>query len=801
MVSALARKDLALGREAAAEASVAQFVPYTAHVDDFTVATKNGFLIQVVKVNGFSFETADQVDINLRKTVRATMLRGLSNSRFAVYHHIIRRAVDQYPEGFFDDRFCRDLDAAYRSRLSGRRLFINEQFITIVRRPAQGAIGMASELWRSVFTRVDKRLLEEQRAEDLKAIHDAVKKVQTNLGAYGVRRLGVVDRDGFQCSEPLSFLSYLVNLEMKDVRLPRMPLDAYLPRKRISFGKEVLELRGAAPGDVRLGALMSVRDYANVTGPGMLDTLLRLPHEFVITQSFGFVDRQVALGRMRDVERKLKSSEEGAASLEAELSDAIDNVASGKTSFGEHHLTILGIGSNGAMLDAVTSDIDAALTNYGIVAVREDINLQAGFWSQMPGNFELIARRSLISTNNFSGFASLHTFPSGKLYGNHWGEPISLLETTSGSPYWFSFHDRDVGNFTLVGPTGAGKTVLMTFLCAQAQRVNPRTVYFDKDRGAEIFIRAMGGDYTVVSNGVPSGLNPLQLPDTPENRAFLRDWLGTLATIGSQKPLSSDEEKIISDAVRANYDQPPEHRRLSILADLFGGFEVASAESLAGRFEKWHSGGDKAWLFDNADDTLELDNRTLGFDLTSILDDPTSRTPWLMYAFHRVNDLLSGERVMLMLDEGWKMLDDPSFAMRIKDWEKTIRKRNGLLGFATQSVNDIFKSEVGDSIVEQSPTNIFMPNPRADEETYCGGFGLSRHELRIVRELTPESRCFLVRHGVDSVIAKLDLSGLDEFIAVLSGRAETVALVDDLRARHGDDPSAWLPQFMERMRA
>mgnify|MGYP000262374690 CR=1 FL=1 len=178
--------------------------------------------------------------------------------------------------------------------------------------------------------------------------------------------------------------------------------------------------------------------------------------------------------------------------------------------------------------------------------------------------------------------------------------------------------------------------------------------------------------------------------------------------------------------------------------------------SLSNRLAKWHGNGDRAWLFDNETDTLSLNNLTIGFDLTSILDDPISRTPWLMYIFHRVNALLDGRKTIIMLDEGWKMLDDPAFSKRIKDWMKTIRKQNGILGFATQSAKDAIGSSVGDAIIEQSPTQIFLPNARANEKDYCGGFGLSKHELKIIRNLTPESRYFLLRHGNDSVIAKLD---------------------------------------------
>jgi len=166
-----------------------------------------------------------------------------------------------------------------------------------------------------------------------------------------------------------------------------------------------------------------------------------------------------------------------------------------------------------------------------------------------------------------------------------------------------------------------------------------------------------------------------------------------------------------------------------------------------------------------------------------------------MYIFHRINGLLDGSKVMIMLDEGWKLLDDPEFSQRIKDWLKTIRKQNGIVGFATQSARDAIESQVGDSIIEQSPTQIFLPNARASAQDYCEGFGLSQHELEIIRELSPSSHCFLLRHGNDSVIARLDLRGLDDFIVVLSGRTESVHKMEELIGLYGSDPDKWLPHF------
>ena len=334
-------------------------------------------------------------------------------------------------------------------------------------------------------------------------------------------------------------------------------------------------------------------------------------------------------------------------------------------------------GKDEATLDRAVTDTISNLTDLGLIAIREDLNSEACFWAQMPGNFAFIARKSEISSRNFAGYASLHNFPQGKMSGNYWGDCVTMLETTSGTPYAFNFHHHDLGNFTVIGPSGTGKTVVLCFLMAQAQRFKPFSVFFDKDRGAEIFIRAIGGQYSVIRPGHPTGFNPLQIEDSPVNRAFLRTWLGQLGRPLDGSALSSTDQGIVSDAIEANFDIPFEKRRLSVLQELFLGHETQSAESLAARMRPWWGEGERAWLFDNETDTLTFDKRTTGFDLTYILDDQIGRPPTLMYLAHRVDQALTGQRAIIFFDEAWKGLKDPFVAARIEDWERTIRNARG----------------------------------------------------------------------------------------------------------------------------
>src|SRR3546814_10664642 len=95
---------------------------------------------------------------------------------------------------------------------------------------------------------------------------------------------------------------------------------------------------------------------------------------------------------------------------------------------------------------------------------------------------------------------------------------------------------------------------------------------------------------------------------------------------------------------------------------------------------------------------------------------------------------------MILIDEGWKALDDEVFAARIRDWLKTLRKRNALVGFATQSARDALESRIATALVEQTATMIFLPNSGARAEDYCDGFGLTSHELALIRSLPAHSQ-------------------------------------------------------------
>ncbi len=791
------------GREApppfAQEQSAGSRLPYAHHVDDRIIALRDGTLMLVMQLRGLLFETADSDELNYRKGLRDASLRAIGSSRFAMYHHVLGRRIEPGGEGSFADPFSAHVNAIWQERLAARNLYANELFVTLIRRPTPGRAGIIDRL-AGLLGSAGRSGGDAIVAAECRALEAAGEQLGVAMSSYGPRVLSVYETPGGPCSEALEFLSALYNAELRPVRLPHGDAGEYLPYRRVSFGLDTLEL-GATGGAPRsLAAIVSVKDYPGQTTPGMLDDLLRIPIELVIAQSFAFVDRQEGLGRMNLALRRMRASDDEAVSLRDELALAKDDVAAGRAAFGEHHLTITVRGRDAAEVDAGVAEVQAALTDLGIIAVREDVGLEAAFWAQFPGNFKFIARRALIGSANFASFASGHNFPLGRAAGNHWGQAVTLFETTAAGPYHFNFHNAegaggDLGNFTVIGPSGSGKTVIVNFLLAQARRFAPRIVFFDKDRGAELFIRAIGGGYDVLRPGTPSRLNPLQLADRAENRRFLHDWVARLAIIEGE-PLNAAEQQQIKEAVDANFVAPRAYRRLRSFVELFRGGQRPHAHDLYARLRPWWGEGEHAWLFDNAEDGVDLSNETVGFDMTRILDDPLLRTPAMMYLFHRVDERLDGTPAIIVVDEGWKALDDDVFVARIRDWEKTIRKRNGIVGFVTQNAEDALSSRIASAIVEQAATQIFTANPKAQAQDYINGFGLTAHEYDLIRTLPDTAHCFLVKHGQDSVVVRLNLGGEEELLTILSGRERVVRLLDEIRERTGDDPAAWLPELL-----
>ena len=793
------------------ETTTSAFIPYASHVTRHIVKLSNGDYIATLRLQGAAHESADVQDINAWHDQLGGFMRNIASPNTAVWSHVVRRTYCEYPGGEFAPGFCRDFNEKYRRFMDKDRMLVNELYLTLVFRPQPlKAVRLLDR-----FGKQDRRDLQQGQLDELETMDDLIGVALASLDRYEPELLGCYQHRGNRFSEVLEFLAFLVDGQWRRFPLPRAEIRDVLATARPFFGKGgLLSLKG--PTETQYAAMVTIQEYPALTCPGILDALLGLPFEFVLTQSFTFLSKPVAVGRMQRQQSRMINAGDVASSQVDEIDHALDDLTSNRFVMGAHSLAMLIRADNTQALNGHISDTGAVLSDAGMKWAREEAGIAGAFWSQLPGNFEYRVRVGDITSRNFAAFSSFHNYPIGRIRNNQWGDAVTMFKTASGAPYYFNFHKgadgldakrtarldpnhKDLANTVVIGKSGTGKTVLEMMLLAQSQKFNQpqngtplNCVVFDKDLGASVALRAMGGRYYALKNGQPSGFNPFQLEPTANNLSFLERLVKQLVKRDGL-PLMPRQEREISQAIAGVMAASRQRRRLGSVLEFL---DPTDDNGLHPRLARWCRGGSLAWLFDNSEDTLNLDHCSMvGFDVTEFLDNDETRTPTILYLFHRIENMIDGRRIPIFMDEFPRLLNDPEFSELAENKLVTIRKQNGFLVLFCQAPRQILRNPIAYAIVSQTATKIFLPNPEADHADYVDGFKLTEREFDIVKSLGEKSRRFLIKQGQNSVVAELDLRGFEDELAVLSGNTATALLAEKLVAELGDDPAVWLPEF------
>ncbi|OHX36494.1 conjugal transfer protein [Methylomonas sp. LWB] len=800
------------------EEAAAIHIPYTIHANEHIVKTKNGY-VMVFKLSGIGYENADDEQLNIWHERLNVFYRNIARPNISIWQTVIRHREDTYPHGEFEPGFAHDLNEKYRRRIGQETLMVNDLYVAVVYRPQPGTVGKTA---MSFLNRVNKEAAKQEQAEALDEMAKLQQHVMAALGRYDPEPLSIYKRGDHYYSTILEYFGLLINGEWQRIALPRSPLNEVLATSRLSFGTEAMEYRTAT--NTRIGAILGIKEYPTPTVVGMFNPLLKAPFSFVLTQSFTFMEKASAQTLLVNQRARMENIGDLARSQTEDLDIAIDQISGNEIAMGDHHFSLLvhaepfeGVkeAENTPRLRELNNNIAWARTvlgDTGMTVAREDLAMEAGFWAQLPGNFAYRPRLSPITTRNFSATAPYHNFPVGRATGNHWGDAMAVLITNARSNYYFSLHasdpkdptggsKKDVAHTYLCGPTGSGKTVVFGFMVSMLRKQNVTQVIFDNDYGLEILIRALGGRYLPIRNKHNTGFNPLQLDPTPNNVEFMRQFVQRLA-YRPDKPLTERELKNLNTALDGTLLLDRQYRRLSRLVEFL---DVRDPEGLYARLSKWaeSTAGEYAWVFDNETDTISgLMNEaaTIGFDSTDFLKNPVTCGPITMYLFHLVQTLMDGRRLLCWMDEFSRSITDPAFQEFAKDGLERARKKNAGFIFVTQSPSSVLESPIARTLVEQTPTQIFMPNEKAREEDYIDGFGLSEREFLLIKqEIEPGSRQFLIKQGHASVVCELNLKGFSYELDVISGRSHNVEYVRKLIEDVGDNPGTWLPLYKQHL--
>lgn len=771
-----------------------QLPPYNYHVRDSIVSMEDGRVAFIVKAKGLPFEvTSDKLLENQYDSLNGLFLSiaKSTGSRLAVWSHIDHFQTQFRTNYEFNYQWMRDFAAKYMAKFDGTDIFENDFYLTFILKPAAN----------------------DNLEECIKELEEIQLTVMQMLQAYEVELLTTYEYQDNLFSQFYEFCAYLYNGFWERVPVTSLPMREVIATSTLHHGYKLIETRYPNGGN-RFSAFFDLKDFPEPTTRGKFNPLLELPFPFIMCSSFTFINSTDSIRLINQTLNKMESAGDEAFDQMLEMGDGKGGIMSGQAFFGEFHGALVTFGKSEKETENRGSTIRTTLSgSCATQFVPATISAPETFFSMFPGNVKRRPRPMPKTTRNFLGLFSMNTYSSGKQFGNPLadGSAVVPLQTTVHGVYHFNFHysladldsrgEKRAGHTVILGATGAGKTTLQTTLLSFLERYGCRLFAIDKDGSMRGFIEAQGGTYFRLASGEPTGLNPFQLPDNPFNRTYLYDLVESCGRkLGVDIP--AEDKKDIKRAVDNVFELPFAQRRFGVLLQ---SIPDRGENCLARRLADWCYGevdGRYAYALDNETNAFDWEQFVrVGFDVSDFLVAGHPATePILSYLFH-LKTLMTraGGLLATVVEEFWLPLKYPTTANQILDVLKTGRRRDEFIVLVTQSPEDAIASPLLPAILQQTPTKIYLPNPDAEYTTPDGGgysrFGLTMKEFQKLQKLGLQSRMFLVKQGSQSSIAKLDLNGMGDDIAVLAMAAEDFPILDAAKAQAGSHPDQWVPAY------
>lgn len=772
-----------------------------------------GMLMSTIEIEGHTFDTETDEKLNeLVETWHRAMCSSFDES-FGVYCTIHRKKIDIKLKGDFKNNFQDEVNSQYYRDFSGSS-YENKIYITVVKKGiTTGVVGVGNKL-KKFF--LDLGLIKTQSIVDIRHVSreesckklDAVsRRLVMSLSDFKPRLLGDDDLSlGY--SELLQFYGIFINAgeniplnfqnkhrfkgvadaEKNQTAYPMGNIGQNLCRyNHILFGKNI-QFLGINERDVKFGSMLSLKNYSTKSCSIMLDSLLDFEGEYILTHSFLFQEGQSAI---KKIDRRITARYNANNRAHQQTEDLYilqQEIAGEDLKVGYHHNSLMLLDASQETLEKNIERIIKRYLSAGIIANQETLGQEATFWAQVPGQQKYICRSTIITTKNFCDMFPLHNYKIGKKCINHLGNPVALATTPGKTPVFFHLHsegskDNPSSGHTLVfGGNGSGKTAMMAFLDSQLSRFGGRSYFFDRNCGCEIYIRASGGSYFVLSPDQQDlKFNPFQLDENASNKEFLSDFICQM--LSDDGVLDDTSKSSIKDGVDFVFSQlPREDRCLSNFAKhLPVDFKKSTRLKTFLRGEGGEPDGLYAYLFDNDTDDLRLTDK-VGFDLTHYLSSDKNKTILsliAMYMFHVIEAKVSSSELLdtIFLDEGWQYLENDYFQSKLKEWLGTLRKCNAHVVFGSQSANQMLASPISSTLLDNCSTKLLFANPDGKREVYCDGLGLNEAEYQQIIHMKKQDHYFLYKRDQQSSICKFDLSSLGKNMRILSGTPANVAWV------------------------
>jgi type IV secretion/conjugal transfer VirB4 family ATPase len=778
---------------------LADFLPWAALVDEGVVLNKDGSFQRTARFRGPDLDSAVPAELIGVAGRLNNALRRLG-SGWAVFVEAQRHPASSYPEGYFPDVASAMVDIERRAQFEQEGAhYESSYFLTFLYLPPPEETGRAE---RFLFEGRD-RSGDADAHEIQRGFVDRTERVLELVEGF-MPEIAWLDDE-----QTLTYLHSTVSTKRQHVRVPEIPmyLDAVLADEPLTGGLEPML------GQSHLRVL-TVVGFPSATTPGILDELNRLAFAYRWSTRAIMLDKTDATRLLTKIRRQWFAKRKSIAAVLKEVmtneaSTLLDTDAHNKAMDADAALQELGsdaIGQafvtatvtvwddNPVVADDKLRQVEKVIQGRDFTCMVESVNAVEAWLGSLPGHVYANVRQPPVSTLNIAHMIPLSAVWAGPARDEHLGAPALFSARTEGAtPFRFSLHVGDVGHTLVVGPTGAGKSVLLALMALQFRRYPGNQVFaFDFGGSIRAAALAMGGDWHDLGGALsddasePVALQPLAGIDDAAERAWAAEWIADI--LARETIVITPEAKDhLWSALNSLASAPPSERTLTGLSVLL------QSQSLKRALQPYCLGGPYGRLLDAEAERLG-EAEVQAFETEGLIG--TSAAPAVLaYLFHRIEGRLDGRPTMLIVDEGWLALDDEGFAGQLREWLKTLRKKNASVIFATQSLSDIDGSAIAPAIIESCPTRLFLPNERAIEPQITAiyrRFGLNDRQIEILARATPK-RDYYCQSRRGNRLFELGLGDVALAFTAASSKSDQSS-ISGIVAEHGREGfvAAWL---------
>ncbi len=745
-------------------AKYSNYLPFGTVFNDNSMQLTDGSLIRVYRVAGLQTSMQDDATKEKFLDLRAQLFNQIRDPNVVLRFYMVRDAADENTNYEFDQPTLQRIYDKWRGH--GLKIFLNNYYIvlSVGGTDARAKLNQYGNYIESILAAYKPQVLKNDSADNMARffgrILSPISKPVPKRADNNIAKLTTVD----------------------DVEFLRDGIVRYVSGGNQSFA-----------------ACVSFKISPDYLDEEFFDTVSTIQTEMICMNGFHIMGAADVESTIR--QKRSTADDERRDSTENQISEAqvaMDENLSGNQSLVDYYPLFVLFGASREELQKYVDEFKKISAQFGISPVVETFAAKVSWFAQIPGfdvfprSFKLLSRAAAISI-------PMSTQPRG-VENSDWGPgPLVVFPTAQGTPYQFQFHVSDkpaaVGHTLTIGPTGGGKTTLFSFLIAQSLR-HPKlkAFFFDRNKGAEIFTLSVGGKYITMQgkekNSDPMAqsfltrLNPLKMPDTATNRAFLRRWFAIIS--GQSDAASADE---IARAVSVNFDYLSDKDRL--LKNLWESC-FSSSGNMRSALKKWVDPLQYGDMFNEASDTLDLHSRLTTFDFTDILQDEVLSPAVISYILHRINNITvsGGNPSLIMIDETAPMLENKMFRDNFITGLQEGRKNRQAYMVAFQRANVLDKLGVGDVVRGQAQTVMFFRNPAADASDYAH-WNLNPLEMAFIQgKAYPNlKRAVLLSRPVngESVILNTELGGLGNLLRLFESGRSSVLLAEELYKMYGNN--------------